>query len=146
GPGAPTVADAAGLAAEPATAPAPPPLGTSGTRLAVGIDGVTFPDYARAYGWRALGVRQGTIDGRKATVVYYGKGDRRVAYAIVAGAGLPWPSGGRTEVRSAVPYRAVVVNGRLVVTWRRGGHTCVLIGDASRAELLRLASWRLSPR
>ena len=32
----------------------------------------------------------------------------------------------------------------LAVTWQRGGHTCVLIGQAPRAELLRLASWPLS--
>jgi hypothetical protein len=27
------------------------------------------------------------------------------------------------------------------VTWQRVGHTCVLTGAASRAELLALASW-----
>jgi hypothetical protein len=34
------------------------------------------------------------------------------------------------------------VNGRPTVTWRRLGHTCVLTGTASSAELLALASWR----
>jgi anti-sigma factor RsiW len=145
GPGAPTVADAASVAAELPTAPAPPPLGTAGTRLALGVQGVSFPDLARAYGWRAIGVRHARVDGRAATVVYYAKGDRRLAYAIVSGDGLPSPSGGRTEVRRGVPYQAVQLNGRLVVTWRKGGHTCVLIGDASPAELLALASWRLIP-
>ena len=29
--------------------------------------------------------------------------------------------------------------------WRRGGHTCVLLGRATRRELLRLASWPLTP-
>jgi hypothetical protein len=33
------------------------------------------------------------------------------------------------------------VDGRLVVTWRRLGHTCVLVGAAPRSELLALASW-----
>lgn len=145
GPGAPTVADAARLAAESPTGPAPPGVGSTGTRLAIAVEGVTFPDLARAYGWRALGVRRGTIDGRDATVVFYGKGSRRLAYAIVAGDGLARPQGGVTEVRRAVQYQAVRLNGRLVMTWRRGGHTCVLIGDASRAELLTLASWPLSP-
>jgi hypothetical protein len=35
------------------------------------------------------------------------------------------------------------IDDRLAVTWRRAGHTCVLIGDAPRPELLKLASWRL---
>ena len=77
GPGAPSVADAAAFATKPATEPAPNPAGTSGTRLAIGVQGVSFPDFARAYGWKALGVRRGHVDGRAATVVYYGKGDRR---------------------------------------------------------------------
>jgi hypothetical protein len=87
-------------------------------------------------------VRHGTIDGREATVVYYGKGARRLAYAIVSGHGLARPSGGDVQTRSGVPYQAVRLNDRLVVTWRRGGHTCVLVGDAPRSELLALASWR----
>jgi anti-sigma factor RsiW len=144
GPGAPTVADAARLAAEPPAQPAPAPAGQAGMRLAIGVNGVAFPDFARAYGWQAVGVRHGRIDGRDATVVYYRKGGRRLAYAIVAGSGLQPPSDGQTEVRRAVPYRAVRLNDRLVVTWRRAGHTCVLIGDAARPELVKLASWPLS--
>ena len=95
--------------------------------------------------WQAVGVRQGRIDGRDAIVVYYRNGSRRLAYAIVAGSGLAVPPGGQTEVRGAVPYKAVRLNDRLVVTWRRGGHTCVLVGDAPRSELVKLASWPLSP-
>jgi anti-sigma factor RsiW len=145
GPGAPTVADAARLATQPPTAPAPPPVGTAGTRLGVGVEGVSFPDLARAYGWRALGVRHGLIDGRDATVVYYGKANgRRLAYVIVGGDALPRPPGGELEMRRAVRFQTLLLNGRPAVTWRRGGHTCVLIGDASRAELVKLASWPLS--
>jgi anti-sigma factor RsiW len=143
GPGSPSVADAARLATEPATAPAP---SLAGSDLDVSVDGVVFPDLARAYGWQPLGVRHGTIDGRDATVVHYGKGDRRIAYAIVSGRALARPAGGRTEVRYAVPFQSVRLNDRLVVTWRRDGRTCVLIGDAPREELLRLASWTFSPR
>jgi hypothetical protein len=145
GPGAPTVADAARLATEPPAQAAPRAAGTSGTRLAIGVEGVPFPDFARAYGWRAVGVRHGRIDDRDATVVYYRKGGRRLAYAIVAGSGLAVPAGGQTELRGAVPYKAVRLTDRLVVTWRRGGHTCVLVGDAPRSELVKLASWPLSP-
>src|SRR5262245_61226462 len=48
GPAAPSVADAAQLAARPPTEPAPSSAG--GTRLAAGVEGVVFPDFRRAYG------------------------------------------------------------------------------------------------
>jgi anti-sigma factor RsiW len=145
GPGAPTVADAARLAAQSPSGPAPPPAGEAGTKLAIGVEGVAFPDLARQYGWHAVGVRRGRIDGRNATVVFYGKGARRIAYVIVAGSGLPRPSGAETEARRGVRYQTLRLDDKLSVTWRRGGHTCVLLGDATRAELLRLASWPLTP-
>lgn len=145
GPGGPTVADAARLATQTPAAPAPPSAGPAGTRLALGVEGVAFPDFAEAYGWRALGVRQGRLDGRDATVVVYGKDGRRLGYAIVAGDALERPRQGRTTVVAGVEYQTLQLNGRLAVTWRRGGHTCVLIGAATRPELLRLASWPLTP-
>jgi hypothetical protein len=106
---------------------------------------VTFPDFAHAYGWQALGVRRGHVDGRDATVVFYGKDGRRLGYAIVAGAALSRPQAAQATVIRRVEYQTLRLNGRLAVTWRRGGHTCVLIGDSTRAELLTLASWPLTP-
>jgi hypothetical protein len=138
GPGAPTVADAADLATQAPTQPAPTSLGT---KLAVGVQGVTFPDYARAYGWRPLGVRRGHIGDRAATVVYYGKGTRRLAYVIVSGSGLARPPDGQSRVVEGVDYRVLRLDGKAAVTWRRGGHTCLLIGTAPHSELLKLASW-----
>jgi anti-sigma factor RsiW len=144
GPGAPSVADAARLGTQPPTAPAPPSAGAPGTRLAIAVDGVAFPDFAPAYGWQALGVRHGRVDGRDATVVTYGKGARRLGYVIVAGSGLSRPSAQATVIRR-VEYQTLRLNGRLAVTWRRGGRTCVLLGQASRAELVKLASWPFTP-
>ena len=145
GPGAPTVADAARLATQSPTAPAPPVVGKAKTRLAVGVEGVAFPNFARWAGWRALGVRRGRTDGRDATVVFYGKDGRRLGYVIVAGPGLARPSGGPATVIRREEYQTLRSNGRLAVTWRRAGHTCVLLGQATRAELLKLASWPLTP-
>src|SRR5262245_15375722 len=139
GPGAPTVAEAAGFATEPPTEAAPP--STGGVELAVDVQGVAFPDLAQAFGWKALGVRRGRVHGRNAVVVYYGKGGRRVTYVIVSGAGLSRPMGGQTTTVSGTPYQTLRLDDRLAVTWRRGGHTCVLLGDAARAELVALASW-----
>ena len=146
GPGAPTVADAARLATQAPTEPAPRPVGTARTRLAVGVDGVAFPNFAQWAGWKAIGVRRGKIDGRDATVVFYRKDGKRLAYVIVAGAGLPPPAGAPATGIRGVDYRVLVLNGRPAVTWRRGGHTCILVGQASRAELLELAGWPLTPR
>jgi hypothetical protein len=84
------------------------------------------------------------VDGRDAIVVYYGKGGRRLAYVIVSGDGLPSPSGGQTTAVGGIPYQTLRLGDKLAVTWRRGGHTCVLLGDATRAELVTLASWSVS--
>jgi anti-sigma factor RsiW len=143
GPGAPTVADAAQLATQAPTAPAPA-VGRVATKLAVGVDSVAFPNLDR-YGWQALGVRRGRVGGRDATVVVYGKDGRRLGYVIVAGKALSRPAEAQAKYISRVQYQTLPVNGRLAVTWRRGGHTCVLLGQASRAELLKLASWPLTP-
>jgi hypothetical protein len=137
----PTVADAAGLALQTPTGPAPARLDGSRTQLAAEVDGVQFPDFRR-YGWKADGVRHDTVDGRNATVVYYRKDGRRIAYVIVSGAGLAPPSGAGGAVRRGVEYQALRADGQAAVTWRRVGHTCVLAGAASGAELLTLASWR----
>ena len=142
GPGGPTVADAARLAGQPANGPAPAPSSASPTRLAADVEGVAFPDFAGFAGWQVTGVRHGEIDGRSATVVFYRKGARQLAYVIVAGPALPRPSGGETATSGGVEFRTLQLNGRRAITWRRDGHTCVLIGDADGAELLQLASWR----
>jgi anti-sigma factor RsiW len=142
GPTGPTVADAARLAARAPSGPPPARLDHSRAKLAVGVEGVVFPDLRRSYGWRPVGVRHDSVDGRDATAVFYAKGDRRIAYVIVAGSGLPRPSDAPGTVRGGVQFQTLTVNGRPAVTWQRVGHTCVLTGDNSRAELLTLASWR----
>jgi anti-sigma factor RsiW len=141
GPGAPTVAEAARFAAEAPTGPAPRATG-DGARLAVDVEGVVFPDLLQSYGWRPVGVNRGEVDGRDATTVVYEKGGRRIAYVVVAGSGLPPPSAVDSTTQGGVQYQTLRVDGRLVVTWRRLGHTCVLVGAAPRSVLLRLASWR----
>ncbi len=145
GPGAPTVADAARLGTRPPTEPAPSPAGKAGTRLAVAVDGVPFPNLARFAGWQAVGVRDSRIGDRDATEVVYRKDGRRLGYVIVSGAGLARPSGVQATVIRRESYQTLRLDGRLAVTWRRGGRTCVLLGQATRSELLRLASWRLTP-
>jgi hypothetical protein len=138
----PTVADAARLATRPPTASPPPAADASAARLALDVEGVAFPNLRRSYGWRAVGARADRLDGRRAKVVYYAKGARRIAYVIVAGSGLPRPSGGRSTMLDGVLFQTLRLGGRPAVTWRRDERTCVLIGIAPSGELLRLASWR----
>jgi anti-sigma factor RsiW len=142
GPGSPTVADAARLASEPPNAPAP--AASSPTRLALDVDGVVFPNLLRWAGWQPVGVRRGHVDGRAATAVFYRKAGKRIAYVIVAGAGLARPSQAPASTRYGANFQTLRVNGRPAVTWRRRGRTCVLVGPVSTAELLRIASWRLT--
>jgi anti-sigma factor RsiW len=141
GPSGPTVADAARLATQPPSGPAPTRVDASKAKLTARVDGVVFPDFARRYGWRPVGVRHDEVDGRDATVVYYEKGGKRIGYVIMAGSALPSPSGGHAVERRGVQYETLSVDGHPAVTWERLGHTCVLTG-ASPSELVTLASWR----
>jgi hypothetical protein len=46
-------------------------------------------------------------------------------------------------VRAGVTYHVFRKDGRAVVTWERGGHTCVLSGKGVQdRELVALANWR----
>jgi len=138
GPGAPTVAEAARLAERPPSGAAP--SAASQTQLNVAIDGAVFPNL-QALGWRAVGTRRDEIGGRDALVVYYAKGSNRIGYAIVGGSALTRPDGAAPTTRGGVLYQALQIGGKPVVTWRRAGHTCVLIGAAARDELLTLAAY-----
>jgi anti-sigma factor RsiW len=142
GPAGPTVAEAARLADRPPSGPAPPPAGTAGTQLALDVQGVTFPDLLESYGWRAVGVRHDEVAGRDATAVYYEKSGTRIVYVVVAGEGLSRPLGAPSTTRNGVQLQTLEIDGRPAVTWRRLGHTCILIGPAPSDELLNLASWR----
>jgi anti-sigma factor RsiW len=140
GPTGPTVAEAAQLTDRPPSGPAPPGSAESSARLALDVDGVVFPDLLRRFGWRAVGVRRDRLDGRNATTVFYEKGDRRIAYVIVGGEGLPRPDAPGSTYRD-VTFHTLRVDGRLAVTWRRLGRTCVLVGAAPQDELLALARY-----
>jgi hypothetical protein len=83
------------------------------------------------------------LSGRSAITVYYRKGNRTIAYSIVAGDALDRPSGARPVTHGGIEFYAFSNDGRPVVTWERGGHTCVLSGAAVRpTELFTLADWR----
>lgn len=117
-----------------------------GTEAAGGLGRAApaFPDYGPE--WRRLGSASGQAAGRRLAVVTYGRGRRRVAYAIVAGAPLPWPGGAPRVTPGGAAVLAFRRDGALAVTWRRGGHTCLLASrDVPVAELLEFVDRPAAP-
>jgi anti-sigma factor RsiW len=139
-----SVQDAAAFAAESPTGG--PPAGVPGTPqlLQEQVGNVPFPDYAKKFGWKPVGVRHDSREGRDVTTVYYRKNGRTLAYSIVSGDKLDHPGGSRVVKRDPdATYRAFRTDNRTFVTWERGGHTCVISADRARpAELVSLADWR----
>ena len=141
-PGAPSVSDAAALAARgpdqaaPALNPASPR-----SLLVQNVGEVYFPNWATHFGWRAVGARTDTLGGRRAVTVYYQWKNRRVAYTIVAAPALAQPAAHRTWL-NGTELRTLVLDGHLIVTWRESGDTCVLSGSGvSASRLQKLAAW-----
>lgn len=143
GAGGPALADAAALATLPATLPAPGASATTPKLLDEAVEDVPFPSWLQTFGWRATGARTDTVGGREATTVFYEKDGRRIGYTIVAGEPLAVPAGSDRSSRAGVELEALALDGREVVTWQRGGLTCILSGDVvPRSKLLELAAWK----
>jgi hypothetical protein len=143
GAGGPSVVEASELAALPAEAPAPRPIPADPALLDARAEGLAFPNWAEAFGWRATGRRVDEIDGRRAVTVFYEKGGRRIGYTILSGDLIEPPEEASAANREGVMLRGLSAGGRMIVTWPRGGHTCVLSGTGVDAStLLDLAAWK----
>ena len=78
-----------------------------------------------------------------AVTVYYEWHGRRLAYTIVGAPALATPAASLRQLDGTV-LRTLHLHGRLVVTWQRANHTCVLSGSGVPAgELQKLAAWRV---
>jgi hypothetical protein len=133
GAATPTIEQVAALQSRDAGSPAPP---RTRALLAVSAEGLPFPNWGPALGWRATGVRRGELGDRRVTTVRYVKDGRSVEYSIVSGS--PLDEHGARLVRDGLQIHAAAG----LVTWRRGGRTCVLSGDGvPRATLAKLAAW-----
>jgi hypothetical protein len=123
-----------------AAAPAPDP-GAPRMRLHREVQEIYFPNWAPQFGWRATGQRADSFDGRQAITVYYASGARSIAYTILTSPPLRQP-GGATTTFDSTKFRTLTQGLRLVVTWRRGGNTCVLSGQGVSARVMyQLAVW-----
>jgi hypothetical protein len=140
----PTVAAAAALGTRPPLAPvAPPRHDGHPPLLRLRAAGLPFPYWDDQFGWRAVGTRRDELGDRPVVTVFYADGARRVAYTIVAGLALPSSAGAWRTVRDHTLLQALSIGSRLVVTWQRRGHTCVLSAEnVPIGTLLALAAWR----
>jgi hypothetical protein len=141
GASGPTLSQAAAFTVRPATGPAPTHSFDGTLNLDVG--GVPYPYWKQDYGWTATGSRVDKIHGRNATTVFYRKGKWRIGYTIVTGKPVSVPGAASVIFRRGTRFRSVPLNGNTVITWERRGHSCILSGaGVSRAQLLKLASWK----
>jgi hypothetical protein len=143
GAGGPSIASAASFSARPATDPAPPPQAGQPKLLDREVGGVPFPSWQETFGWRTTGQRADSIGGRDTATVFYDKQGKRVGYTIVDGKPLKVPAGAAHATRNGVRLHTFRTDGRLVVTWRRNGRTCILAArSVPRDTLLKLAAWK----
>ncbi|MGI8505852.1 MAG: hypothetical protein ACR2MK_03440 [Solirubrobacteraceae bacterium] len=142
GSAAPTVAQAAALAARPPTAAAP--LGNQGAVLpGLRGAGLPYPYWEDHFGWRATGVRRDRLSGRPTTTVFYRRAGQRIGYTIVSGPSLSVPGDARVTIRNGTRIAVVRVGGQTVATWLRRGHSCVLSGaGVPGSVLVHLAAFR----
>lgn len=143
-PGAPSVSEAAALAARgPTHAPPPPDPASPQATLHRRVGEVYFPNWTSSFGWHAVGMRTDKLGGHDAVTVYYEWENQRIAYTIVSAPALAQPVAHRTWL-DGTELRTLTQDGRLVVTWRRAGDTCVLSGQGvTAAQLQKLAAWKV---
>jgi hypothetical protein len=142
GAGEPTIEDVDELATRSALAPAPEAEAAEPALLAAAVEGVAFPNWGPELDWRPSGRRADELDGREAETVFYQHAGDRVGYTIVSGDALEWPPDTEVVTREGIEFHSYRDGGRVVVTWLRRGHVCVLSGrGAERDTLLDLAAW-----
>jgi hypothetical protein len=135
GPSVGDVLDAAGQS--PAAVVTP----TRGPLLDIEVEGTRFPNYEEKFGWRAAGQHKDEVDGRLVRTVDYRKGGGTVSYSIVAGEALAEPDGQDLEAEGTRLRR---ISDAVAVTWRRGGHTCVMKASSGVTldTVAELAAWK----
>ncbi len=134
----PTVASASTLGWRAPTAALSVATEDHGALPGVSAAGIDFPNWAARFGFNALGIRRDRIGGRLATTVFYERPGDRIAYTIVSGGPLSAGLGARERVWDGTRLASLSVRGRVVVSWLRNGHTCVLSATGTPATTLAL--------
>jgi hypothetical protein len=143
--GAPSVLATASLATKGPVLPAPKEDPANDSVLKASVEGVPFPYWGDSFQWKAVGQRDDKIDDRTAKTVYYAnpKGVR-AAYTILGGDAVDPPSDAKKISYNGTDLWVTTHNGRRIVTWQRGGRTCVMSAPLAipQKKLLDLATWK----
>jgi hypothetical protein len=141
---APTVLQASGAGLRTATGAAPAESPHNPHLLAVSAAGIYYPYWGGKLGWNAVGARTDSVGGRMVTTVLYANSRaQRIGYSIVAGPALAVPAGSTSVERRGVSFHVISHANPTIVTWREGGHTCILTARGVGAgTLMRLATWQ----
>jgi anti-sigma factor RsiW len=143
GSGGPTVVEAAQLSGLPATQASVPVDPANPKLLAASVAGVPFPNLHADFVWHEAGSRSDDLDGRRTKTVFYERAGQRIGYTILPGDPVDPPDGARQTVQNGVRLSTVRDESGAIVTWLRGGRTCVLSGsDVSAKDLREVASWK----
>lgn len=142
---APTLAEVQATARLEATRPAPAPKGGDPPVLAVRVGAISFPDWQKSFGWKAVGAREDSIGGRTVKTVFYRNPDgARLGYSVVAGEPLREHPPGREVIRTGHAYHVARSGEHTLVTWTQQGHTCTIVASSAvpEARLVDLAASR----
>jgi hypothetical protein len=144
---APTLAEVQAAARLEPTRPAPAPRGGNPPILAARVGAISFPDWRKSFGWRAVGAREDEISGRTIRTVFYRNPDgARLGYSVVAGEPLHEHPPGREVTRAGNAYHVSRAGRHTLVTWAQQGHTCTIVASSAvpEARLVDLAASRNS--
>jgi hypothetical protein len=142
-PSDPTVAEAAELSLHPATEPAPHERAKRPELLRRSFAGVSYPAWSERFGWRATGARSDELDGRATETVFYQHTHHRIGYTVISGATIEPPADAETLTVAGIDLHRFRLGRQDVVTFERGGRTCVLSGAVHDPDtLVKLASWK----
>jgi hypothetical protein len=128
-----------------ATGPAPAPKGGDPPVLAARVEPISFPDWQKSFGWKAVGSRADEVSGRTVKTVFYRNPEgARLGYSIVSGKPLQEPPPGREVTHSGDTYHVAKAGKDTVVTWTQQGHTCTFVASSTvpDAHLVDLAASR----
>ncbi len=144
---APTLAEVQAAGRLDAAQPAPAPKGGNPPVLAARVGAISFPDWQKSFGWKAVGAREDEISGRTIKTVFYRNPDgARLGYSVVAGEPLREHPPGREVTRAGNAYHVARSGEHTLVTWTQQGHTCTIVASATvpDARLVDLAASRNS--
>jgi hypothetical protein len=130
GPGRPSTVQAAELSPLPSERETP--------RSFVGV---SYPDWAKRFGWFAVGGRDDKLGNRSTTTAFYRHTHHRIGYTVISGRPIEPPANAEVTTVKGVTLHRFRLGAQDVVTFVRNGHTCVLSGEVHRAStLVKLAS------